>query len=64
MTKRTYIRPQTHSVEFVSDVFMKHWSVAIYHDDPGIGTGDEGDIGVKMEINSRWSPNDLWAESW
>lgn len=57
MEKRKYQCPVTEIVSMEVNNLMEVWSIPIDNDDPGIGPGQEGDIGAKQGIfedNSNW----------
>lgn len=47
MKKKIYQRPELEVIYVETYSLMEAWSIPIDNDDPGIGPGDEGDIGAK-----------------
>ena len=65
MKKKKYQRPELEVVYIESSSLMEVWSIPIDDDDPGIGPGQEDEIGAKQGgffEDSDWGEDDF--KSW
>lgn len=63
MKKISYIKPEIEVINVQGYALMDHWSIGIDPNDPGIGPGDEDDIGAKHgEFDEGWEAEDF--KSW
>ena len=62
MKKKKYQRPELEVVYIESSSLMEVWSIPIDDDDPGIGPGQEDEIGAKQGgffDDSDWGEDDF-----
>lgn len=65
MKKKKYQRPELEVVYIESSSLMEVWSIPFDDDDPGIGPGQEDEIGAKQGgffDDSDWGEDDF--KSW
>ncbi|RRD01934.1 hypothetical protein [Prevotella sp. OH937_COT-195] len=59
MKKIAYIKPEMEIVNVQGNALMEHWSIGIDPNDPGIGPGEEDEIGAKEGFFDD-EDDDLW----